>query len=252
MNTIKPIYKRLGAITPAQWDTLSEKKIFFGRQSVGQNIVDGVRRVMEQNASIQLDIRETSDPGDFTKPLFAHSPIGRNMDPRSKIDDFKRILESGVGQVADFALFKFCFVDVDHRTDIASLFTAYEEAITSLKSRFHGLRIITFTIPLTNTPRGFKPMVKKLLGMMPSPKEDNKARNVFNSKLRERFGGSVFDLAVVEATLPDGRETTFKDDNEMYRALAPVYTDDGGHLNTLGQQVVAIELLLYLAFTGDT
>jgi hypothetical protein len=251
MNTLQFVYKRLGAITPAQWDTLSEKKIFFGHQSVGQNILVGIGCVMERNSDIQLDIRETSDPGDFTKPVFAHAPIGRNMDPRSKIDDFKRILEGGVGQVADFAMFKFCFVDVDRRTDIASLFMAYEEAITSLKSRFRGLRIITFTVPLTNTPRGFKPMVKKLLGMMPSPKEDNKARNVFNSRLRERFGGSVFDLAEVEATLPDGEKATFKDGDKTYRRLNPAYTKDGGHLNALGQQAVAVELLLYLASTGD-
>ena len=59
--------------------------------------------------------------------MFAHSPIGTNMDPGSKIARFREIMDSGVGQAADIAFFKFCFIDVDHDTDIDALFESYAD-----------------------------------------------------------------------------------------------------------------------------
>lgn len=251
MNDLRSLDVRLGAVTPSYWDSLSTKKIYFGHQSVGLNIIDGIKAQMERNSAIRLDIRETSNPEDLANSAFAHSPIGQNMDPKSKIDDFRRILESGVGQVANFAMFKFCFVDVDHLTDIESLFNYYDETITSLEKRFPSLSIITFTVPLTNMPSGIKPIIKRMLGMMPPCRDDNRIRNLFNNKLRNRFKEYVFDLAKAESTTLDGNRVSFKDGTEVYELLNPDYTDDGGHLNSLGRQAIATEFLLYLLSIGN-
>ena len=246
MNDLRIYYSKLESIPQAKWDYLSQKKIYFGHQSVGQNIIDGIKDVMGHNSAIRLDIRETSNPSDLNSPLFAHSPIGRNTDPKSKIDHFREILEGGVGKVADIAMFKFCFVDIDRKTDIESLLRYYENTITNLEVKYPSLRIITFTVPLTNMPKGFKPLIKKMLGMMPPFKDENIKRNIFNQELRDRFEKSVFDLADVESALPGGKRAIYKVGNETYNLLNPVYTDDGGHLNRIGKQIVAVDLLLFL------
>jgi len=246
MKDLRSFYARLDTVPQTTWDALSKKKIFFGHQSVGQNIMDGIKDVMGHNSTIRLDIRETSNPSDYSSPLFAHSPIGRNTDPKSKIDHFREILEGGVGQIADIAMFKFCFVDIDRKTDIESLFQYYDETITNLKVKYPSLRIITFTVPLTNMPNGIKPLIKKMLGMMPPFKDDNIKRNIFNQKLRDRCGKFVFDLADAESALPGGGSALYKVGNETFSLLNPDYTNDGGHLNAQGRQVIAIDLILYL------
>ncbi|MBE3117720.1 MAG: hypothetical protein IMZ50_03055 [Candidatus Atribacteria bacterium] len=246
MNDLRIYYSKLESIPQAKWDSLSRKKIYFGHQSVGQNIIDGIKDVMGHNSAIRLDIRETSNPSDFASPLFAHSLIGQNMDPKSKIDDFRKILENGVGQVTDIAMFKFCYVDIDRNTDIESLFKYYNNTITNLEVKYPSLRIITFSVPLTNMPKGFKPLIKKMLGMTPPFKDDNIKKNIYNQKLRDRFGKSVFDLADAESALPGGKRAIYKVGNETYNLLNPAFTDDGGHLNRIGKQVVAVDLLLFL------
>jgi hypothetical protein len=252
MGDLRIGYARLDAIPRTELALLSTKKIFFGHKSVGQNIIDGIKAVMERNPGVRLNILETSRPGDFGNPVFAHSPIGQNRDPESKINEFKKILESGIGQTADIAMFKFCFVDIDRNTDIESLLNDYGEAIASLNRDYPNLRIVTFTVPLTNQPRGIKPLIKRILGMMPPYKDDNKKRNLFNAELRRRFGDSVFDLAGIEATRPDGNKVSFKDGDGTYDLMNPAYTDDGGHLNELGRQLVAIDFLIYLlSLNGD-
>jgi hypothetical protein len=252
MDDLRIGYARLDAIPRTEWDRLSTKKIFFGHKSVGQNIIEGLKAVIERNSAVRLNILETSGPADFDDPVFAHSLIGQNRDPESKIKAFKEILESGVGQIADLAMFKFCFVDIDRHTDIESLFQDYDKAITTLNRSFPDLHIVTFTVPLTSPPRGLKPLLKRALGRWPGYTNDNKARNLFNEKLKKRFGRSVFDLAGIETTKTDGSHVSFKDSDGTYDLMNPAFSEDGGHLNELGKQLVAIDLLIYmLSFRGD-
>jgi hypothetical protein len=246
MNALRLSRAQLDGITGTDWELLASKKIFFGHQSVGRNIIDGIEAILPAYPALHLNIHDTVDLSDFGGPVFAHFPIGQNMDPKSKIDDFKSILAGGIGQAADIALFKFCFVDVNRRTDIESLFRYFEKSITGLEQRFPKLRIVTFTVPLTNMPRGIKPLVKRILGMMPPHHEDNKARSLFNAKLRARFAGNVFDLAEAESRRSDGMKVAFQDGEGTYELMNPNYTDDGGHLNVIGRQVVAANLLAFL------
>jgi len=60
--------------------------------------------------------------------------------------------------------------------------------------------------------------------------------------------GNLFDIAEIESTLPDGSKVTYDYMGNTYYALAPQYTNDGGHLNEAGRRiVVAQQLLLFLA-----
>lgn len=247
MKIIRHARARLDSISQAEWEALSRKRIFFGHQSVGQNIIEGLATIMPEIPYLRLNIRETENPADLGAPVFAHFPIGHNMDPRSKIDDFRKILESGVGSSADIAIFKFCFVDIDHGTDVERLSESYDLAMTSLQKDFPGLRIVTFTVPLTVKPRGLKPMIKGLLGMLPPHVEDNLVRARVNSFLRARFSGSLYDLAAVEAQSAAGAPRALEDAHGAYESMNPAFTNDGGHLNELGRQVVAADLLYFLA-----
>jgi hypothetical protein len=239
-------YSRLDRIPQPKWDALSNTKIFFGHKSVGQNIIEGLLDVMRIKPQIQLNLRATISSEDFKEPLFGHALIGSNKNPSSKIKAFRDILESGVGQVVDIAFFKFCFVDIDHTSDLGAIFKEYEETITYLENKFPNLKLITFTVPLLSKPVDMISKVKKFLGRMPWEEEDNIRRNMFNEMLRARFDKSVFDLAGTEATSWNGKKVTSSKNGKTYDLLNKAYTYDGGHLNSLGRQVVAIDLLLYL------
>lgn len=84
-------------IPASTWEKLVQKKIFFGHQSVGNNILDGIRDLMKENPRIKLNIIETNNPTDFNAPLFAHARVGKNRDPRSKIDAFANFIDKGIG-----------------------------------------------------------------------------------------------------------------------------------------------------------
>jgi hypothetical protein len=240
-------YRQLDEIPPARWAALANERIFFGHKSVGQNIIEGLQDVMKARPGVSLDIRETTDPGDLVKPLFAHAELGKNKAPLTKIEAFRQILEKGLGDRLDVAFFKLCFVDVDHTTDIEDLFVRYSEAVKSLSAEFPKLKILTFTVPLLSKPLGFKERIKKLLGRLPWEEEDNIKRNLYNDKLRQAFKDSLFDLAAFEAAGAGEERSVFVRDGRTYDLLQKAYTSDGGHLNRVGRQIVAIELLKRLA-----
>ena len=145
------------------WQLLSHKKIYFGHQSVGNNIIDGIKDIMKENSKIKLNIVKTNDPKMFTIPIFAHSPIGKNMNPISKIDAFAKFMEQGIGNKADFAFFKFCYVDITRNTDINQIFTYYKNTMKHLKEKYPKTTFIHITVPLTIVQTGFKVWIKKII-----------------------------------------------------------------------------------------
>jgi len=247
MEILHKSYSRLDQISQDRWDALSQRKIFFGHKSVGANIIEGLKEVIAQRPNIKLNIRETTDPADFIEPVFAHSLIGKNKEPLTKLGGFREILEAGVGRAADIALFKFCFIDIDHETDIGSLFDRSVELVDELRKRFPDLKIVPFTVPLLSKPVGIRTRLEKILGRLPWYEEDNVKRNIFNDKLRAHFKDALFDLAAIESRIDDTRKATFRAEGRAYDLLYRAYTDDGGHLNSIGRQLVAIELLRTLA-----
>ena len=216
---------------------LASKKIYFGHQSVGFNIIDGINDILSIDGSgVKINIKETRDPNDFDVPIFAHSGIGRNREPISKIDDFKKLMESGIGNKVDIAFFKFCYVDVDENTNLEKIFKYYTDTISILEVEYPKVKFVHCTVPLTVIQGGVKAGIKRILGKSVG-EEDNMKRGIFNRMLKEKYGSRVFDLAGAESTYPDGK----------IAYLIPAYSDDGGHLNKLGKQRVAEELIMFLS-----
>lgn len=228
---------------------MAGKKVFFGHQSVGVNILDGIED-LSKAAAIRLNIIETSDAKAFDNPVFAHARVGKNAHPSSKLSDFEGKLSAGIGQRVDIALFKFCYVDITAKTEVGKLFKEYEETMSRIEQRYPKMVIIHVTVPLRTVERGVKARIKQLAGIeQPADYADNIKRNQFNTLLRGRYLGKepIFDLATLEATAPDGSVETFSVAGRSYQALFPGYSDDGGHLAPLGRKMAAQGLLMTLS-----
>jgi hypothetical protein len=243
-------FPKIKDVPESAWKKLSQKKIYFGHQSVGFNIMDGITDLMKENPQIKLNIVETSNQADFKVGIFAHSRVGKNRDCKSKNNELMDFMRKGIGKKADLAFFKYCYVDITARTDIDKTFDEYKKTMTVMKNEYPSATFIHITTPLVSLkPTGLKAWIKKIIGRFDGNVEDNIKRNKFNERMRKEFGKKdhMFDLATIESTYPDGKRCTFNKDGKTHYAMVPTYTNDGGHLNELGRKVVAQQLLIFLA-----
>ena len=240
----------LEGIPESVWKNLSGKKIYFGHRSVGTNLVNGIGDVLKENPGIQLNILETDDPKSFEAPLFGHSLIGENGNPRSKCDAFVKVMERGVGDRVDIAFFKFCFADIHADTAVKDVFQYYRSTMESLKQRYPRTTFIHVTVPLTVSKVTLKTWIKKTIGAQRIWEYDhNIKRNEFNGMVRGEYGGKeyIYDLEEAESTYPDGRRCSFTKEGQVYYSLVPEYTLDGSHLDQVGRRQAAEKLLKLLA-----
>lgn len=239
----------LDGVPVEAWSRLTAEKVYFGHQSVGYDIVNGIADLEKIDPRIGLKIAETSDLAAFDGPIFAHSKNGENKKPDVKIEAFERVLDGGLGGRVDVAFFKFCYVDITPDTDVDKLFAAYKASMDRLRDRFPTTRMVHVTSPVTVVEGGPKAWAKRVLGRPLAGEEGNVARSRFNALLRAAYEGKepVFDLAAAESTYPDGRQASFTWKGESYPRLIPEYSYDGRHLNEPGRQWVAAHLLRFLA-----
>lgn len=239
----------LKQLSQSKLDNLSMKKIFFGHQSVGYNIIDGLREISNEAPNVKLNIVETKDSADFDAPIFAHSAIGKNKDPISKVDDFRKIMESGVGDKVDIAFFKFCYVDIVESTDVNYVLKYFTETMDYLQHKYPKVVFVYISVPLRVINTSIKANLKRLLRRPVWGDEDNIKRNLFNRSLADLRAKNIkiFDLARHESAYPEGKEVFLQKDNKKYFSLRPDLTNDGGHLNSLGSRVIAAQLLSFLA-----
>jgi len=230
-------------ISGEQWNNFAQKRIFFGHQSVGFNIVDGVNSICSNSINVKLNIKETKDARHFEEAVIAHNKIGVNKDPISKIEDFRSIMESGVGDKVDI---KLCYVDIADSAQVGKIFNYYQDTISRLQSKYPHVLFLHVTVPVTSIPRGIVYSVKKFAGLQADTSLNNIPRNEYNELLRNKYGDSVIDLARYESTGPNGQKCFFAVSGKTYDALLPGYTYDGGHLNDLGKEVVGACFLLDL------
>lgn len=235
-------------LTNEQVQSLNSKKIFFGHQSVGENIIQGLRDLIAEDPRLTLDFVHSADPQTVQAPALVEFQIGQNGNPQSKNDAFSAILDKGLGAQGGVALFKYCYVDIDSSTDVQAMFESYRELIASVKAKYPRLKIVHVTVPLTTVEPEFKSWVKSQLGRSTLRDQDAK-RNAFNALLKQTYSSSepIFDLAEVESTHLDGSRAYFTSGNEKIYTLAPEFTTDGGHLNRVGQRAAAERFLLVLA-----
>ena len=246
----KVTFPSIKDVPSEKWSELSQKKIYFGHQSVGFNIIDGIKDLMKEYPEIKLNIVETTDESDFKVGLLAHSRVGKNVDPKSKITEFVNFIDSGIGEKADAAALKFCYVDMVADTNVKDLFSSYNDSIAQLGNKHPEMTVIHFTEPLTTSKTTWKTRLKKLIGKKDMWEYgDNIKRNEYNEMLIKQYEGKepIFDIAKIESTYPDGTRCSFSIDGKTYYSMVPEYTTDGGHLNEIGRKKVAEQFLILLA-----
>jgi acetyltransferase-like isoleucine patch superfamily enzyme len=233
-------------------ERLRKTKVFFGHQSVGANILEGIRELSDNDRGLSLQLRSADVPISVAGPALVEANIGRNTDPQSKADAFVAALRNGLGAEGGIALYKYCYLDVRPGTDIDALFRSYKRAVETVRAAHPEIILVHVTMPLTADEGRLRRLAKAALGK-PSSSDLNIKRNAYNRLLRDTFSTKdpVFDLARIQSTRPDGTRSYFRNGDDKVFTLATQYTDDGGHLNRLGRSFAARELLRVLAETAQ-
>ncbi|MBI5039785.1 MAG: hypothetical protein HZB57_00790 [Gammaproteobacteria bacterium] len=228
---------------------LQTARVFFGHQSVGGNIMAGVQDILTAS-NTTLPILELGKADALPAGFILHTPVGKNTEPKTKCDDFKRIVDQQLAGKIDYALLKFCYIDIDEKSDVDTLFAYYRATLDDLKARHPEITFIHVTAPLRHSPTGLGVWVRELLGKPNRSKLANVKRQTFNERLLSTYAGDpIFDLAASESTYPDGRREAFTHNGKTYYSLIGAYTNDGGHLNALSRKKVAADFIRSLAYT---
>ena len=237
-------------LSDQQIRSLSTKKIFFGHQSVGDNIMQGIRELVASDPRLKVNLVTSADPQSVPGPAFIETHVGVNRNPGSKTAAFNEIVDKGFGKEGGIAFYKYCYIDFSSSTDVAEVFANYRKGIAELKGKYPSLTIVHFTVPLTaeQPAAGIKDRVKDSLRRI-AGRDANIKRNEFNQMLKQEYGAKdpIFDLAEIESTHSDGSRSYFSRVGEKVYTLAPEFTTDGGHLNEIGRQAAAKKLLVLLA-----
>jgi lysophospholipase L1-like esterase len=231
-----------------QFQKIAGSKVFFGHQSVGDNIIQGLRDLIAADPRLQLNIVHSDGTTLLAGPALVEFYVGRNGDPQSKDTAFAAILDSALGSQGGLAMYKYCYVDMDISTNVQQMFEHYRQANRTLKAKYPSLIFIPVTMPLTTVEPAWKAAVKTAMGRT-TARDVNEKRNKFNELIRQTYQGTdpIFDLAEAESTHADGSRSFFTRDGRKVYTLAPEYTSDGGHLNEAGRRAAAEKLLLVLA-----
>ena len=219
------------------WARLAGARVYFGHQSVGGNIIDGLRD-LDDHAD-KLRIVRSRDRS--SSPALVEFTIGENGRPESKMKDFAAALDQIDDTAAAVAVFKYCYLDIAPETNVELLFASHRKAVREMRTRHPNLTFVHVTAPLTRLETGPRFLAKRLLGK-PTTRDANVKRNRFNAMLRAHYSGEpIFDLAKVESTRPDGSRSFFNAGTDVVYTLSPELTDDGGHLNARGRRAAAQE-----------
>lgn len=235
----------------AALEPVRRARVLFSHHSVGRNILAGIAALDADAGGPRLRIVEGEEYARVEGPVLAHVSGGRNTDPRSKIDFFAATVRAGgAGPGAPrLALMKLCYVDFDPRTDVDGLFEAYRTTLAALKREFPGITFGHVTVPLHRRPTDLRSSLRRLAGREVWEDAANVKRSEFNRRLREAFAGDpVLDLAGVESAGPaGGPPATFEAGGRTWPALHPAFTEDGGHLNALGERAAGKAAIEFLA-----
>lgn len=233
----------------ADLDLVRQGRFFFSHHSVGADILSGVKR-LDAEAGGRLRIVALGDSDAASGPALVHGSGGQNTVPRSKLDYFEATIRAWTGQKPDVAFMKFCYVDFNPGTDVDELFAAYRRTMEAVKRERPEVRLAHVTVPLFARPTDLKSSARRLLGLGVWEDDANAKRAEFNRRLREAFASDpILDVAVAEATGPDGIASTFALGGHTYLSLHSAYTTDGGHLNLSGQRAVGAAAIRFLADT---
>ncbi|MDR3598829.1 hypothetical protein [Clostridium sp.] len=227
---------------------ISQAHIFFGHQSVGGNIVSGLKKIYSESNQNDSVVEELNDNSRLEGKYFVHTNIGNNGEPDSKFREFENIVNKLSGKKLEIAMMKLCFVDINKNTKLEDVFNSYASMVDSTQKKYPNLTIVHFTVPLKSQPSFINKIKAIIKNRDIDDPQDNIARNRYNDLILSKYSNQfVFDLAKVESTYPDNtREFIIINGKPVY-TLIKEYTDDGGHLNKMGQQIIAENLIAKLA-----
>lgn len=210
-------------------DRARRLEILFGHQSVGDNVLDGMSALAEEDASrFEFERATDVEPSWFDE----HSGIldfyvGDNGDPMGKIDHFhRRVAEEGYGSQIAVGMMKICYVDLEEGSEPGTVFERYRDRLVELDRAFPEVAFVRWTCPLGT--------------------ESNRARHEFNEAVRKdarEAGKPLFDLADIESHDRDGKPVLLSN----LPALSRYYAEDEGHLNETGRKRAARALWALLA-----
>ncbi len=227
-------------------DQVRQKKIMFGHQSVGNNIINGLKTLAQKDPT-RYQIKILNEPGILTESAFAHWQNGSNYDPAGKITAFDTKMRhiDSKGNIwaasVDIAFFKFCYVDFYNiGSDMTILFNQYITVMEKLSQDFPNCKFVHVTTPLFALRYSGEDAI-------------NVRRHQYNELLRDYVktkGGFLFDLADLEAHDAAGVPLTFQYKNQTYPVIWYVASNpnnngwsyDGGHLNASGEEYMALAL----------
>ena len=223
-------------ITADDLTKASTVTVYFSHMSVGQNIMSGVKALYAAKGLPQPSVVAAERDQGVSAPTggIVDVKVGDNGHPKWKLATFDRGLRAGLARNVDVAILKFCYVDINWRTNVEETFNLYKTTLDALEKDFPNVRFLHSTVPLRVGPDGIKDYIKAVIG-----RDDNDARNRYNALLRAAYPAEqIFVVAASESTAPDGASRT---------TLDPGYSDDGSHLNPSGSSLVASVLLKKLA-----
>jgi hypothetical protein len=245
---------RLQSGDRARWRVIADRTVYFGHQSVGDDITAGLDALNDE-LTLGLRLVQTRHPSAIAQPAFVHFHAGRNGDPASKNAAMLKLLAARPRADNATIVLKYCYVDVGHDTDVSAVFAAYQGMVRLIRLRHPDVTIVHATVPVTTVEDPMKARVKELLGRR-SVRQDAIARHRYNELMRAAYAGRepLLDIARVEAMRANGDWSTFASGNQQIETLALENTRDGGHLNPRGQRMAAKGLLnaLALALEGGS
>jgi hypothetical protein len=228
---------------------LAQARVLLGHQSVGRDVLAGLRSLVSENGADVRVIDIDGTPPDDAPGVFS-SHIGQNGDPESKCEMFSQLLTRPERPQYDLAMMKFCYADLREGTPLSAdqMVDRYARMVDSIRSMRPDVQLLHVTVPLKADPIGKTAWLKRKLGMSVESDAANVMRNDFNARLKERFANEpLFDLAAVESTYADGSRSSFDRDGRTVYTLARAYTHDGGHLNPAAQRLAAASFVRTLA-----
>jgi hypothetical protein len=233
-----------------------EQKIYFAHQSVGENILKGIydlgNEIGESDINI-INLDKIDNLDSLPSSYLLHSKIGENEHPGLKCEDYASKFKGPLAGKVKYALLKFCYIDINQNTNVDSIFSVYKETIDTLKTQNPDIVFVHLTVPLRLFSESFTMKIREFLGQSNRHKLDNIKRNAFNDLLLKTYAADpIFDLAKVESTFPDGSRFSFQHEGKPIYGLVDDYTNDGGHLNALGQRVIGQALINYIADLSKT
>ena len=231
---------------------VARARVYFGHHSVGANMLDGLRQIAAEEGIDAIHLvqlgREPVPSGAF----FAHSGVGKNKDPMSKIDEFADRIHGGLPAEPDIAFMKLCYVDFAPDTDASELFSHYQSTMNRLSEEHPNVRFLHTTVPLQTRKLRIKDRIRLLFDMPVWVDDSNVTRHEYNRLVRETYDKDlIIDVADQESTRPDGTRQQYAKDGKTFHSLVPAYTYDGGHLNDVGKRKIAAEMVRVIARNVD-